>query len=78
MALIKTQIRYYRLPRYNSAIEVAKAANIKKDRYIAFEAGRQYATLNTDEIERVAAVLGLPSSAIADQTGHPLPFCVDR
>ncbi len=56
MALIKTQIRYYRLPRYNSAIEVAKAANIKKDRYIAFEAGRQYATLNTDEIERVAAV----------------------
>lgn len=78
MAMIKTQIRHYRLTRYSSAAAVAEAAKVKVDRYSAFEAGRQYAILRPDEIERVAALLGLPPSAIADNSGHPLPFIVDR
>ena len=78
MAMIKTQIRRYRLERYKSAAAVAEAAKIKTYRYEAFEAGRQYATLKPDEIARAAALLGLPPSAIADSSGHPLPFSPDR
>ena len=74
MAMIKTQIRYYRLLRYSSAAALAKAAEVKVDRYSSFEAGRQYAILRPDEIERVAALLGLLPSAIADNGGHPLPL----
>ena len=78
MAMIKTQIRHYRLAQYNSAADVAKAAGININRYSAFEAGRQYATLKPDEIARAAALFGLPPSAIADDRGHPLPFTSDR
>ena len=73
MKTIFTAARIQRLRRdFSSSRRVAEIAGVDPLRLLRFDGGEKKRRLNSDELERVAGVLGVPVESIADSKGYPV------
>lgn len=71
---IATVARALRMTRFGSAEQLADAAAVDSIRYGRFEKGGTGAKLKLEEVERLAAALGVAAEALADKDGRPVPL----
>lgn len=57
---------------FNSAFSFACACGVDGGRYSMFEGAGKYRRLKSDEVERVASILGCPVSQIVNEKGYPV------
>lgn len=56
-----------------TALDVARLADLRRVRtFLGWESGQLHRKLTTEEVERVAKVLSLQATDIADSNGYPL------
>ena len=68
---VRTVVGSLRVRQYNSAAELARQAGINILRYKRFESATKYYHLYRDEVLRIAVLLGVDPSLIADDRGSP-------